>query len=210
MKCNKCGQENMMGASFCSTCGNALSGNTVTPPPTTPVTGNFNNLNANAQTKKNPAHVVMIVECIVGVIFLVAIAALIIWLVTSKNKIEALSCSQETPAVSESFTYTFNGNEMIKAERTYIWDKTVEDDDSAFGVAMIIAMKDELEAEYKNEPGVEFKISDGRSIATISYVIDMNAVDASTEAEILDDIDGKTLSELKTAAQSEGFTCTVK
>jgi len=227
MKCNKCGQDNAAEAKFCSACGSSMAdvvNSSVNNPTDTPMSanaqpvvpmasissGNFNNLNATAQTKRNPAHIVLAIECIFGILFVTAMVGLVIWLMTSKNKAEVLSCKQETAAVTESYAYTFEGDKMSKAEITYIWDKTIEDDESAFGVAMMVAMKDDLEKEYGSVPGVDLKIDDSRTIAVISYVLDLNKVEGDVKKEILDDIDGKSLEDLKKEGQADGYTCTVK
>lgn len=225
MKCNQCGQENVAGAKFCSACGNAIVQENIpqnptpvtTPMPNTtaPITSGFNNLNAPAQAKKNPAHIIMIIECIVGVVFLVAVASLIIWLVVSSHsgKTEAMRCHKDGEALSQSMAITYNNNKLSKYEITYIIDHTVDENkltSSERNDLMSASFITLGLAELEGSKGINYRVSESSTITTVSFVADISEMDKSEAAELTEDFDGKTSDDIKSEYQKAGFTCEKK
>ena len=231
MKCNKCGQENITGAKFCSACGYALEQDNVaqstfastsmstsaTPVvTTTPITsGGFNNLNAMAQTKKNPANIIMIIECVVGILFVVVVVGLVIWSILGKGGESKLSCEKETKAVSSSLFLTYKKEEVSKLELLYIIDQTV-DSDTLRGADvedyMSAGFINMALAQYDGEDGITYSYSEGKALTTISFAADLVKMKKSDAEDLLDSFadGGATIDKAKKALSDEGYTCTVK
>lgn len=223
MKCNQCGSENAENSAFCSKCGSPLQPSATSVPASqsgsisqsTSIASGFNNLNASTQAKKNPAHTIMIIECVIGALVLLIMTALVIWFITSKSGgTEVLSCTKDGKAVTQSVAMTYRKNDLSKLEYTLILDNTIDEDDlstsdqqdllSAAFLSMALA-------EYEDHDGIDYYYSEKTAITTISFVADLTKTNQTDTDELTEDFQDLTIDEVKQEyVKNSGFTCTVK
>lgn len=226
MKCNQCGNENADNSAFCARCGAQLQPTTQMATPvsasTTPLPGgavtsapsNFTNLNPSVQPQKKPAHLIMIIGCIAGVLSLTIIAILIVWFISSRSGgKEILSCSKDSKAVTQSVALTYDKKTLTKMEYTYIIDKTINKDDLRASDAeelMVATFAAMAFAQYDGHDGIEYSHSEKTTITTVSLTADLTKMNKADAAELVEDAKDLSLDETKSKFMSEGFTCTVK
>lgn len=217
MKCNQCGSENADNSAFCAKCGSPLQPSVATPNPAyqpTAISSGFNNLNAAAPAKKNPAHTILIIECVVGALVLLIIAVLVIWFISSKSGgKEVLSCSKDGRAVTQSVALTYEKNSLSKMEYTYIIDNTIDEDDlraSDEQDLMAAAFAAMAFAQYEGHAGIDYYYSEKSTITTVSLVADLAKMNKSDVEELAEDAKELSIDEAKSKLVGEGLTCTVK
>ncbi len=216
MKCNQCGSENADDSGFCSKCGASLQPSPTPAPvnPPTTIASGFNNLNAAVQTKKNPAHTILIIECIVGALVAIGLAVLAIWFINSRSGgTQVLSCTQDGKAVTQSTALTYDKKGLTKLEYTLLLDGTVDEDDlstsdqeSLFAAAFLSMAL----AEYEGHEGIDYYYSEKPTLTTVSLTADLTKTNKTDTDELTEDFQGLTMDEIKTVYTKNGYTCSAK